>query len=154
MSGLPFDDFRELIRSMPGPDEASVAAVRARNSQLTKPLGSLGRLVCDSVAAGVWSANDLTVVLEIAVASVALFFLVYLIMNGVCAVMGFNIRDRIACQFCGSKKSLATGVPLAPVMFGHSAAIGLIVAPIMVFHFLQLVIVSVLAARFARRVTD
>ncbi len=109
---------------------------------------------CDSVAAGVWSANDLAVVLEIAVASVLLFLLVYLVMNGVCAIMGFNIRDRIACQFCGSKKSLATGVPLAPVMFGQNAAIGLIVAPIMVFHFLQLVIVSVLAARFAKRVTD
>jgi len=109
---------------------------------------------CDSVAAGVWSANDLEVVLEIAVASVALFVLVYLIMNAVCAVMGFSVRDRIACQFCGSKKSLATGVPLAPVMFGHSAAIGLIVAPIMVFHFLQLVIVSVLAARFAQRTGD
>lgn len=109
---------------------------------------------CDSVAAGVWNAGDLMLVVRIAVASVALFAIVYLAMNGVCVAMGFNIRDRIACQFCGSKKSLATGVPLAPVMFGHSAALGLIVAPIMVFHFLQLVIVSVLAARFARRTTD
>lgn len=109
---------------------------------------------CDSVDAGVWSANELSMVLEVAVAAVALFVIVYVIMNGVCAVMGFDIRDRIACQFCGSKKSLATGVPLAPVMFGHSAAIGLIVTPIMVFHFLQLVIVSVLAARFAKRTSD
>lgn len=109
---------------------------------------------CDSVAAGVWNAGDLMLVVRIAVASVALFVIVYLAMNGVCVAMGFNIRDRIACQFCGSKKSLATGVPLAPVMFGHNAALGLIVAPIMVFHFLQLVIVSVLAARFARRTTD
>jgi sodium/bile acid cotransporter 7 len=109
---------------------------------------------CDSVDAGVWSANELSLVLEVAVAAVALFVIVYLIMNVVCAVMGFDIRDRIACQFCGSKKSLATGVPLAPVMFGHSAAIGLIVTPIMVFHFLQLVIVSILAARFAKRASD
>lgn len=109
---------------------------------------------CDSVDAGVWSANELSMVLEVAVAAVALFVIVYVIMNVVCAVMGFDIRDRIACQFCGSKKSLATGVPLAPVMFGHSAAIGLIVTPIMVFHFLQLVIVSVLAARFAKRTSD
>lgn len=109
---------------------------------------------CDSVAAGVWNAGDLMLVVKIAVASVALFVIVYLAMNGVCVAMGFNIRDRIACQFCGSKKSLATGVPLAPVMFGQNAALGLIVAPIMVFHFLQLVIVSVLAARFAQRTTD
>lgn len=43
-SGLPFDDIRDLVRRMPGPDEAAVATVRARDSQLTKPAGSLGRL--------------------------------------------------------------------------------------------------------------
>ncbi|MEJ0012386.1 MAG: nicotinate-nucleotide--dimethylbenzimidazole phosphoribosyltransferase [Bauldia sp.] len=43
-SGLPFDDFRALVRAMPGPSEAAVAAVRARDSVLTKPAGSLGRL--------------------------------------------------------------------------------------------------------------
>jgi nicotinate-nucleotide--dimethylbenzimidazole phosphoribosyltransferase len=43
-SGLPFDDIRALVRQMPGPDEAAVAAVRARDSVLTKPAGSLGRM--------------------------------------------------------------------------------------------------------------
>jgi nicotinate-nucleotide--dimethylbenzimidazole phosphoribosyltransferase len=43
-SGLPFDDFRALIPQMPGPDIAAIAAVRARDSVLTKPAGSLGRL--------------------------------------------------------------------------------------------------------------
>ncbi|MGO4704478.1 nicotinate-nucleotide--dimethylbenzimidazole phosphoribosyltransferase [Microvirga sp. 2MCAF38] len=40
----PFDDIRRLIVTMPGPDEAAVEAVRARDRQLTKPAGSLGRL--------------------------------------------------------------------------------------------------------------
>lgn len=44
LTGLPFDDIRELIGRMPGPDEAAVAAVRERDRQLTKPAGSLGRL--------------------------------------------------------------------------------------------------------------
>jgi nicotinate-nucleotide--dimethylbenzimidazole phosphoribosyltransferase len=43
-SGLPFDDFRDLIRSMPGPDMAALAAVRERDPFLTKPPGALGRL--------------------------------------------------------------------------------------------------------------
>ena len=43
-SGLPFDDFRALIAKLPGPDEAAVAAIRARDAVLTKPAGSLGRL--------------------------------------------------------------------------------------------------------------
>jgi nicotinate-nucleotide--dimethylbenzimidazole phosphoribosyltransferase len=41
---LPFDDIRNLLREMPGPDEEAAAAVRARDIQLTKPRGSLGRL--------------------------------------------------------------------------------------------------------------
>ncbi|WP_417772728.1 nicotinate-nucleotide--dimethylbenzimidazole phosphoribosyltransferase [Stappia sp.] len=43
-SALPFDDIRNLVRQMPGPDEDAVAEVRAREVQLTKPAGSLGRL--------------------------------------------------------------------------------------------------------------
>src|SRR3712207_3646866 len=40
----PFEDIRHLISMMPGPDTAAVAAVRERERNLTKPIGSLGRL--------------------------------------------------------------------------------------------------------------
>ncbi len=43
-SGLPFDDFRALVKSMPGPDLAALEAVRKRDPFLTKPPGALGRL--------------------------------------------------------------------------------------------------------------
>ncbi|MEJ1120443.1 MULTISPECIES: nicotinate-nucleotide--dimethylbenzimidazole phosphoribosyltransferase [Phyllobacterium] len=43
-TGLPFDDFRTLIETLPGPDDAAVAVVRKRDSMLTKPPGALGRL--------------------------------------------------------------------------------------------------------------
>ncbi len=43
-TGLPFDDIRALVGMMRGPDEAAIAAVRARDAELTKPAGSLGRL--------------------------------------------------------------------------------------------------------------
>lgn len=43
-SGLPFDDFRELLRNLPGPDGAALATARDRDAQLTKPPGALGRL--------------------------------------------------------------------------------------------------------------
>ncbi|MFX9692343.1 bile acid:sodium symporter, partial [Acinetobacter baumannii] len=55
-----------------------------------------------------------------------------------------------ACLFCASKKSLATGVPLARIIFGATPALGQIIVPLILFHFFQLVIVSVIAARFAR----
>ena len=44
VSGLPFDDFRELLANLPGPNDAAVRAVRERDPQLTKPPGALGRL--------------------------------------------------------------------------------------------------------------
>ncbi len=44
LSGMPFDDFRALFGQMPGPDEAAIQAVRARDASLTKPAGSLGQL--------------------------------------------------------------------------------------------------------------
>lgn len=43
-SGLPFDDVRRLLLTLPGPDHDAVARVRARDRELTKPVGSLGRL--------------------------------------------------------------------------------------------------------------
>tara|TARA_R110000751_G_scaffold146094_3_gene249686 strand:- start:2787 stop:3803 length:1017 start_codon:yes stop_codon:yes gene_type:complete len=43
-SGLPFDDIRELLANLPGPDQAAVQAVRDRDAFLTKPPGALGRL--------------------------------------------------------------------------------------------------------------
>jgi len=43
-TALPFDDIRALLTSMPGPNEANRAPARAREGQLTKPPGALGRL--------------------------------------------------------------------------------------------------------------
>ncbi len=43
-TGLPFDDIRNLLAQMPGPDAEAVATVRARDRELTKPPGALGRL--------------------------------------------------------------------------------------------------------------
>lgn len=43
-TGMPFDDFRALLKNLPGPDTPALAAARARDGQLTKPPGALGRL--------------------------------------------------------------------------------------------------------------
>jgi sodium/bile acid cotransporter 7 len=64
-----------------------------------------------------------------------------------------DVPDTIACLFCGSVKSLATGVPLARIMFGNDPLLGLIIAPTMLYHVLQLVVLGVLANRYARRTT-
>ena len=63
--------------------------------------------------------------------------------------LGFDRADVIAIQFCGTKKSLATGLPMATVLFAGQP-IGLIMLPLMVFHQAQLMACSALAARYAR----
>ncbi len=64
--------------------------------------------------------------------------------------LGFDKEDEITIVFCGSKKSLASGVPMAKVLFaGHP--LGMIVLPIMLFHQIQLMTCAVLARRYARR---
>lgn len=63
--------------------------------------------------------------------------------------LGFERADRITLLFCGSKKSLATGVPMANILFGGEAVLGMIVLPIMLFHQIQLMVCAVLAQRFA-----
>ncbi len=64
--------------------------------------------------------------------------------------LGFNKEDEITIVFCGSKKSLASGIPMAKVLFA-GPALGAIVLPLMLFHQLQLMVCAILAARYARR---
>lgn len=64
--------------------------------------------------------------------------------------LGFSKEDEVAIVFCGSKKSLASGVPMAKVLFA-AHAVGAMVLPLMVFHQMQLMVCAVLAQRYARR---
>ncbi|MDC0744915.1 bile acid:sodium symporter family protein [Polyangium mundeleinium] len=104
----------------------------------------------DSMMEGIWQGQDALRIVEILLGVLALFVLIYALMMIPCRLLGFNRPDTVACLFCASKKSLATGVPLAPIIFGANPALGLILAPIMLYHFCQLVIVSVIANRQAR----
>ncbi|WP_340265970.1 bile acid:sodium symporter family protein [Sphingobium mellinum] len=63
--------------------------------------------------------------------------------------MRLSREDAIVLQFCGSKKSLATGVPMAGVLFPASA-VGPILLPLMLFHQIQLMACAVLARRYGR----
>jgi sodium/bile acid cotransporter 7 len=62
--------------------------------------------------------------------------------------LGFSREDMIVVQFCGSKKSLASGVPMAGVLFAP-AQVGAIILPLMFFHQIQLMVCAFLARRYA-----
>ncbi len=102
------------------------------------------------VVSGIWSrvsASDLAWVIGLCIAMLA-FVLVFTTI--VSRRLGFSQEDRIAIIFCGSKKSLATGIPMAGILFAGSA-VSLIVLPLMLFHQLQLFACAFLARRFAAR---
>ncbi|MGV9250084.1 bile acid:sodium symporter family protein [Streptomyces sp. NPDC003697] len=66
--------------------------------------------------------------------------------------LGFGREDRVAIQFAGSKKSLASGLPMASVLFGAHASLA--VLPLMLFHQMQLMVCAVIAKRRARDVPE
>lgn len=103
---------------------------------------------CDSVKWGVWSNHGWSIVIATLAGTALLFFLAFGIVSAACDALGFSREDRIAAVFCGSKKTLASGVPMAQLIFGSTPSLGLILLPIMIYHPLQLVICSVLAGRW------
>lgn len=109
---------------------------------------------CDSVKGRVWSEHGVTLVLVTVVLSAALLVTVLSLTTLASRLFGFSLEDRIAAVFCGSKKTLASGVPMAQLIFGADPALGLILTPILVYHPLQLVVCGVLAGRFAARKSD
>ncbi|MHB9757807.1 bile acid:sodium symporter family protein [Streptomyces sp. BYX5S] len=66
--------------------------------------------------------------------------------------LGFDRADRIAIQFAGSKKSLASGLPMASVLFGAHASLA--VLPLMLFHQMQLMVCAVIAKRRSKDPED
>lgn len=105
----------------------------------------------DSVADGLWSRHGAGL-LVLTLLGAAVFLLPMLwFSRRLARALGFGVEDEIVAVFCGSKKTLASGVPMAKLLFGGSAALGVIVLPIMFYHQLQLFVCSVLARRYAAR---
>lgn len=106
---------------------------------------------CDSMKTGVWSGHGLGIVAGTLVGATVLFFVVLGIVSAVCDALGFSSKDRTAAVFCGSKKTLASGVPMARLIFGAHPGLSMILLPIMIYHPLQLVICGALAGKWAKR---
>ena len=107
----------------------------------------------EGVVAGIWHEISLLALGGLLVVNVALFFAVLGVLKLATSRLGFSRADQIAIVFCGSKKSLASGLPMATVLF-PAGAVGLIVLPLMLFHQAQLMICAVLARRWAVRGED
>ena len=108
----------------------------------------------EAVNEGIWRQTPLLALGGVLVVCAVVLGLALVITYFTARRLGFDRADQITIIFCGSKKSLASGIPMAKVLFaGH--ALGSVVLPLMLFHQMQLMVCAVLAARWgARPVTE
>ena len=129
--------------------------VRSKKSLLTPfDRGSILMVVylafSEAVTEGIWhrlAAQDLALLILVDCLLLAAVLVVTSIGG---KLLGFRREDRITAVFCGSKKSLASGVPMASVIFAGQS-IGAIVLPLMLFHQIQLMVCAWLARLYADR---
>jgi solute carrier family 10 (sodium/bile acid cotransporter), member 7 len=102
----------------------------------------------EGVTQGIWRQLSLGDLGQIVAVDVALLAAVLTITTYGSRLLGFSRADEVTIVFCGSKKSLASGLPMATVLLA-SQPVGLIVLPLMLFHQIQLMVCAVLAKHYA-----
>lgn len=109
---------------------------------------------CDSVVENVWVRYGLILTAQILFLVALLFTGMSLLVFSANRLLRLSREDAIASYFCSVKKTLAMGVPLAILIFGHNADLTLILLPIMFYHPLQLLVNGILANRWAKSASN
>jgi len=104
----------------------------------------------EAVVGGIWSKVSALEMVALFITCCALLAVVLAATTYGARALGFSKEDEITIIFCGSKKSMATGVPMAGILFPGATA-GIIVLPLMIFHQIQLMACSVIAQHYATR---
>lgn len=103
-----------------------------------------------AVNEGLWLETPISALLAVFFVSVLILAIALGFSHYIAKALGFNLPDRITILFCGSKKSLASGLPMAQVIFA-GMPIGAIILPLMIFHQLQLMVCAVIANKLGKR---
>jgi len=106
-----------------------------------------------SVVEGLWRTVSLPQLAVLTLVCCVLLALVLWLTAWLGKCLGFGREDRITIVFGGSKKSMATGVPMANVLFA-GGMLGPALLPLMIFHQIQLMVCAVLAQHYARDAAD
>ncbi|MDB5919547.1 MAG: bile acid:sodium symporter [Massilia sp.] len=107
----------------------------------------------EAVGQGLWQKLTPAAFFNLGVVTLALLLLAMLFTAWASRRLGFSKEDQIAIVFCGSKKSMASGVPMAKVLFATSS-LGVLIVPLMLFHQIQLMVCALLAQHYAQRADD
>jgi sodium/bile acid cotransporter 7 len=104
----------------------------------------------ESVNEGLWHKLSLPSLIALGVLCCVMLAIILALSTFMSRRLGFSREDEITIVFCGSKKSLSSGIPMAKVFFAPGA-LGMVILPLMLFHQIQLMVCAVLAAQWARR---
>lgn len=107
----------------------------------------------EAVVQGIWHKLPLSMLGLVLLIDAGLLAAVLLATRYGARLLGFSREDEIAMVFCGSKKTLASGVPMAGVLF-PPATVGMVVLPLIVFHQIQLFVCALMARRYGARTGD
>lgn len=102
-----------------------------------------------AVVAGLWQQVSGITLIYLTLACSVLLTIVMLLALYLPKWLGFNQADQITIFFCSSKKTLASGVPMAQILF-IGQPLGMIVLPIMIFHQIQLMVCGVIANQWSK----
>ncbi len=161
-AAISFDSFAKIVVQLLLPFVLGQIARRwignwvGRHAQMLRPVDQSSILLVvytafsQAVVQGIWHQVPLSALFYLLLVSAVLLAIILVLTTVLSRRLGFNKEDEITIVFCGSKKSLASGVPIAKVLFS-SQAIGMMVLPLMLFHQIQLMVCAVLAQRYARR---
>jgi sodium/bile acid cotransporter 7 len=97
---------------------------------------------CASMKQGLWKGHGAGLFVEALSGTVLIFSIMMFSIGAISKALGFSWEDRIAIMFCGSKKGLAFGIALAPMIFGTTPALSFIVLPLILYHPFQIVACS------------
>jgi sodium/bile acid cotransporter 7 len=101
-----------------------------------------------AVINGVWHSFPPATLLLLGIIMAVVLLVALAAILAACRAQQFGKPDEVAAVFCGSQKSLVTGVPMANALFS-GAAIGPSLIPIMIYYPMQLVVCAWLARRYA-----
>lgn len=102
------------------------------------------------VVAGIWSKVTPQSIALVILLDLLLLAIVLASTTAAARLSRLPVEDEITVAFCGSQKSMASGLPMANILFPAST-VGLIVLPLMLYHQMQLMVCAALARRYALR---
>lgn len=106
---------------------------------------------CNSVQSQIWSQHGSPLVVGAVLGTIVVFGLAMVAVGFLIKIGRLDEGDRIAAMFCAPQKTLASGVPMAKVIFGTHPGLGVILLPVMLYHPVQLLVHGVMASRWGRR---